>query len=253
MLLKGKKGLVFGIANNKSIAWGCATALKEMGAEFGVTYLNEVMEKRVRPLGEELGCELIEPCDLTDVEQTKAVFEKAEKIYGKLDFVIHSVAFADKTALSGQIQEVSKDAFNQAMEISAWTFLNMAHYARPLMNEGGSIITMTYYGSQRAVPNYGLMGVAKAALEAEVRYMARDLGEDGIRVNAISSGAIRTLAASGIKDFRSFLKTCEDQCSVKRGLTIDDVGKTAVYLLSDLSSGVTGQTVYVDLGFSANS
>jgi enoyl-[acyl-carrier protein] reductase I len=252
MFLEGKKGIILGIGNNKSIAWGAAVAMKEQGASFGVNYLNDIMEKRVRPLAEEIGADFIEPCDLTCEDQVKAIFEKAKETYGTIDFVLHSVAFASKEALSGAIYDVTCDDFNQAMSISAWTLLQTCKYAKPILNPNGSIITMSYYGSQKAVPNYGLMGVAKAALEAEVRYLARELGEEGIRVNAVSAGAIRTLAASGIKDFRSFLNVYQEHASIHRELTIEDVGKTIAFMVSDLSSGVTGQTVYVDLGYSSN-
>jgi len=251
MNLQGKKGIIFGIANHRSIAWGCARQLKEHGAEFGVTYLNESMEKRVRPLGEEIGAGLIEPCDLTREEEVKALFEKAGEVYGKLDFLVHSVAYASKEALSVPIEDVSMDQFSEAMHISAGTLLTMVKYAKPLLNPGASIVTMTYYGASRAIVNYGIMGVAKAALESEVRYLASQLGENEIRVNAVSAGPIRTLAASGVKGFRGFLDQVADRCAIKRSVTTEEVGNACSFLVSPLASGITGQVVFVDLGFSA--
>jgi|SaaInl4_135m_RNA_FD_contig_21_1344567_length_1384_multi_14_in_0_out_0_2 enoyl-[acyl-carrier protein] reductase I len=251
MHLEGKKGVIFGIANHRSIAWGCARQLKENGAQFGVTYLNDAMERRVRPLGEEIGADFIERCDLTIESEVEALFKKASEIYGKLDFLIHSVAYASKEALSVPIQEVSAEQFSEALQISAGTLLTMARYAKPHLQPGASIVTMTYYGASRAIVNYGIMGVAKAALESEVRYLASDLGAEEIRVNAISAGPIRTLAASGVKGFRGFLDQVAERCAIKRSVTTEEVGNTCSFLVSPLSSGITGQVIFVDLGFSA--
>lgn len=251
MNLKGKKGIIFGIANEKSIAWACAQSLKEQGASFGVTYLGETMEKRVRPLGERIEADFIIDCDLTNEEQTKACFDKAQEIYGKIDFVVHSVAWADKNALAKGISQVSIEDFTSAVQISSWTLLNMCKYAKDILNDDASIVTMSYIGSQRAIPNYGLMGIAKATLEAEVRYLANEFGERGIRVNTLSAGPLRTLASAGIKGFKGFQKdVCELQ-AIKRTLTTTEVGNTCAFLLSPMSSGITGQTIYVDLGFSS--
>lgn len=252
-MLKGKKGLILGIANERSIAWACATSLKKMGASLGVNYLNESLEKRVRPLAESIGADLIEKCDITNEYDVQALFDTAARTYGKIDFIVHSVAYADKTALSGHLSEVGREAFGQALLISAWSFLCVAKYAKPLMNEGGALLTMTYYGSQKAVANYGIMGVAKAALEAEVRYLAAELGQEKeVRVNAISAGPIKTLASSGIRNFSALLKMQQKDCLLSHPLSAEEVGNTAAFLLSPLASAITGQIVYVDLGFSAN-
>lgn len=251
MNLQGKKGIIFGIANHRSIAWGCARQLKQLGAQIGITYLNEAMERRVRPLGEELGTDFIEPCDLTSESQVSNLFEKASQYYGKLDFLVHSVAYASKEALSVPIEEVSMDQFAEAMHISAGTLLTMMKYAKPLLNPGASIVTMTYYGANRAIVNYGIMGVAKAALESEVRYLASEMGSHEIRVNAISAGPIKTLAASGVKGFKGFLDQVADRCAIKRSVTTEEVGNTCAFLVSPMSSGITGQVIFVDLGFSA--
>lgn len=251
MNLQGKKGIIFGIANHRSIAWGCARQLKQFGAEIGITYLNEAMERRVRPLGEEISADFIEPCDLTCESQVQSLFEKAAQTYGQLDFLVHSVAYASKEALSVPIEDVSMDQFAEAMHISAGTLLTMTKYAKPLLKPGASIVTMTYYGSSRAITNYGIMGVAKAALESEVRYLASELGQHEIRVNAVSAGPIKTLAASGVKGFKGFLDQVADRCAIKRSVTTEEVGDTCAFLVSPMSSGITGQVIFVDLGFSA--
>ncbi len=252
-MLKGKKGIIFGIANDKSIAWGCAKALKAQGAEFGITYAGEIMEKRVRPLGEEIGAGFTESCDLTSEEETRDVFEKAAQVYGKLDFVIHSVAYASKEALSSpDVSNVSRRDFEEALTISAWTFMNAMKYAKSHLNEGASAVTMTYYGAVRAIHNYGLMGIAKAALEAEVRYLANEFGATRTRVNAISAGAIRTLASSGIKGFRDMQSLAAEKSCIKENVSQGDVGNATAWLLSDLSQGITGQIIYVDNGYSVN-
>lgn len=251
MQLEGKKGIIFGIANSKSIAWGVAQKLKEAGASFGVTYLNEAMEKRVVPLAEEIGADFTIQCDLMKEEEVQDTFKKAQECYGKLDFVIHSVAYANKEALSHPVYKISHENFQEALGISAWTLLAAVNGASELLNDGASVVTMSYYGAVRAVPNYGIMGVAKAALEAEVRYLSRELGERDIRINAISAGPIRTLAAAGIKGFKGFLNEVSDRSAIQRNLTIEEVGDTCTYLVSPQSSAITGQTIYVDMGFSA--
>jgi enoyl-[acyl-carrier protein] reductase I len=251
MNLEGKRGLIFGIANHRSIAWGCARSLKAHGARLGVTYLNDTMEKRVRPLGEEIGAEFIERCDLTIPTEIDAVCAKTQETFGTIDFLVHSVAYASQEALSRPISQISQSEFQEALTISAWTFLGLAGAMKPLLNPGASLVTMTYYGSTKAIINYGIMGVAKAALEAEVRYLADELGEAEVRVNAISAGPIRTLAASGVKGFKGFLSQVEDRSAIHRSVTTEEVGNTCTYLVSPASSGVTGQVLYVDLGFSA--
>ncbi|MBW7874924.1 MAG: enoyl-ACP reductase [Candidatus Cloacimonetes bacterium] len=252
-MLQGKKGIIFGIANDKSIAWGCARSIKALGGEFGITYAGDIMEKRVRPLGEEIGAGFIENCDLTKEDDIARVMEKASQTYGKIDFLIHSVAYASKEALSNpDISSVSLEAFSEALTISAWTFIAMAKHAKPILNPGSSLVTMTYYGAQRAIQNYGLMGVAKAALEAEVRYLANEFGATDTRVNAISAGAIRTLAASGIKGFRDMQTIAAEKSAIKRAVTSEEVGDTAAFLVGPLSTGITGQILFVDMGYSAN-
>ncbi len=251
MNLQGKRGLIFGIANHRSIAWGCARKLKAQGARLGVTYLNDAMEKRVRPLGEEIEADFIERCDLTQPKEVEAVCAKTRETFGTIDFIIHSVAYASQEALARPISQVTQSEFQEAMSISAWTFLGLAGAMKPLLNPGASLITMSYYGSTKAIINYGIMGVAKAALEAEVRYLADELGESQIRVNAISAGPIRTLAAAGVKGFKGFLSQVEERSSIHRSITTDEVGDTCAYLAGPASSGITGQIVYVDLGFSS--
>ncbi|MCD6527302.1 MAG: enoyl-ACP reductase [Desulfuromonas sp.] len=248
-LMTGKRGIIFGVANEMSIAWGIAQQLKEQGATLAFTYLNDSMEKRVRPLAESLDAELILPCDVSNDDEIEAVFKAVEAQWGKLDFVVHAVAFADRADLKRPFSETSRAGFALAMDISAYSLVAVTCYAKPLLNEGGSIITLSYLGADRAVPNYNVMGVAKAALESSVRYLAAELGEQGIRVNAISAGPIRTLAASGIANFRKKIKLMDDYAPLRRTVTQEEVGKTAVYFLSDLSSGVTGEVHLVDAGF----
>jgi len=247
--LEGKRGIIFGVANDKSIAWGIARALRDAGAELAFTYLNEALEKRVRPLAESLGSSLVLPCDVQKDSDIQAVFDELEKTWGKLDFVVHSVAFAHRDDLKRSFSQTSRDGFSLAMDISAYSLLPISRYAAPLMKEGGSIVTMSYLGAQKAVPNYNVMGVAKAALEASVRYLAAELGPEGIRVNAISAGPIKTLAASGIGQFKEKLKLMDDFAPLRRTVTQEEVGKSALYLVSDLSSGVTGEVHFVDGGF----
>jgi len=248
-LMDGKRGIIFGVANDMSIAWGIAQQLRAAGATLAFTYLNEALEKRVRPLAESLQSPLILPCDVASDEQIEQTFAAVEKAWGKIDFVVHSVAFANREDLRQPFTQTSRQGFQLAMDISAYSLVAMTRYAVPLMNEGGSIIAMSYLGAERAVPDYNVMGVAKAALEASVRYLAAELGEKKIRVNAISAGPIRTLAASAIGDFKSKIKLMDDFAPLRRTVTQEEVGKSALYFLSDLASGVTGEIHYVDGGF----
>jgi enoyl-[acyl-carrier protein] reductase I len=248
-LMTGKRGVIFGVANDKSIAWGVAQQLHEAGAELAFTYLNEALEKRVRPLAESLGSKIILPCDVGTDEEVEAVFKELEKQWGSIDFVVHAVAFANREDLKNPFSQTSREGFNLAMDISAYSLLPMTRYAMPLMTEGGSIVTMSYLGAVMAVPDYNVMGVAKAALEASVRYLAAELGPRNIRVNAVSAGPIKTLAASGIGNFKQKLHTMEERSPLRRTVTQDEVGKSTLYLLSDLSTGVNGEVHYVDGGF----
>lgn len=248
-LMTGKRGIVFGLANDMSIAWGIARQLRSAGATLAFTYLNEALEKRVRPLAESLDAELILPCDLSRDEDVEAVFKTVEETWGSLDFVVHAVAFANREDLKNPYSQTSREGFALALDISAYTLVAVTRGAAPLMKNGGSIVTMTYLGAQRAVPNYNIMGVAKAALEASVRYLAAELGEKGIRVNAISAGPIKTLAASAVGQFKEKLKMMDERAPLRRTVSQDEVGKSALYLLSDLASGVTGETHFVDAGF----
>ncbi len=249
-LMDGKRGIIFGVANEMSIAWGIARKLKEQGAELAFTYLNDALEKRVRPLAESLGSEVILPCDVGVDEQIEQTFAELEKRWGKIDFVVHSVAFASREDLKNPFSQTSRDGFALAMDISAYSLVAVTRYAVPLLKDGGSIVTLTYLGAARAVPNYNVMGVAKAALEASVRYLAAELGEKNIRVNAISAGPIRTLAASGVANFKAKMKLMDDYAPLRRTVSTEEVGNSSVYFLSDLSSGVTGEVHYVDGGFS---
>jgi len=249
-LMDGKRGIIFGVANDMSIAWGVARMLHEQGASLAFTYLNEALEKRVRPLAESLDADMILPCDVCDDNQIAATFAEVEKRWGKLDFMVHSVAFANRDDLKKPFSQTSRDGFSLAMDVSAYSLVALTKAAAPLMKDGGSIVTMTYLGSQRVVPGYNVMGVAKAALEASMRYLAAELGDRKIRVNALSAGPIRTLAASGISNFKDKLRLMENAAPLHRTVTQEEVGRSSVYLLSDLSSGVTGEVHYVDCGFS---
>lgn len=248
-ILEGKKGLILGLANEKSIAWGVAKAAKREGAVLGMNYLGDMMEKRVRPLAESLGAEIIEPMDVSDDASIDAFFDKVKEQWGELDFIVHSIAFANKDALRDRFSTTSRDDFHLALDISAYSFVACAQRAAPLMKEGGSMVTMTYLGAERVIPGYGVMGVAKAALEASTRYLAFDLGTDGIRVNALSSGPIRTLAASAVGDFKKLMEKSARGSMLGRNVSQDEVGNTCAYLLSDMSSGVSGEVHYVDAGF----
>lgn len=248
MIMKGKKGIVFGVSNTRGIAYGIVDQLNKEGADIAFTYANEAMESRVRPIAESMNAKMIEQCDVTNEEQMKAVFDKYKSIYGELDFMIHAVAFANKEDLMGNFSDTTREGWDLAMGISAYSLIAMARHAKPLMTNGGSIMALTYLGSEFSVANYNLMGVAKAALEASIRYLALELGKDNIRVNGLSSGAVKTLAAKGISGFDRMLKAAAVKSPLKRNVTLEDVGKSGVYLLSDLSSGVTGEILHVDAG-----
>ncbi|WP_438990035.1 enoyl-ACP reductase FabI [Lentibacter sp.] len=248
-LLAGKRGLIMGLANDKSIAWGIAKACAEAGAELAFSYQGEALLKRVTPLAAQLGSSLVVPCDVADEASMDALFETLKAEWGQLDFVVHAIGFSDKNELRGRYVETSRDNFTMTMDISVYSFTAIMQRAEKMMSEGGSALTLTYYGAEQVMPHYNVMGVAKAALEASVKYLAEDLGKDGIRVNAISAGPIKTLAASGIGDFRYILKWNELNSPLRRNVTINDVGKSALYLLSDLGSGVTGENLHVDAGY----
>ena len=248
-LMSGKKGLVMGVANDRSISWAIAKKAYEYGAELAFTYQGDALGKRVIPLGESVRSSIILPCEVSEASSIKNVFEKINSEWGKLDFVIHGIAFSDKEELKGQYIDTTRSNFTNTMEISVYSFTEVSKFAVPLMNEGGSLLTLTYYGSERVMPHYNVMGVAKAALEASVRYLAVDLGSKNIRVNSLSAGPMKTLAASGIGDFRYILKWNELNSPLKRNVTQDDVGGAGVYLISDLSSGVSGENHHVDCGY----
>jgi len=251
-IMKGKKGLIVGVANDKSIAWGIAQALHREGAELAFTYLNESLEKRVRPLAGSIGSKLILPCDVGSDDDIKAVYRDLEKEWGGLDFLVHSVAFANKDELKGAFYNTSREGFALALDISAYSLVAMTREALPLMEgRNGSVITLTYYGAEKVLPNYNVMGVGKAALEASVRYLAADLGPLGHRVNAISAGPVRTLAAAGIGDFRKIKRVNELRTPIQRLVTQEEIGNTALYLCSDHSTGMTGEVLHVDGGFHA--
>ena len=248
-VLEGRKGLIMGVANNRSIAWGIAKACAEAGAELAFTYQGEALKKRVQPLADELGVKLLMPCDVTSDESLDAVFTELKAAWGTLDFVVHAIAFSDKNELKGRYVDTTRANFGQTMDISVYSFTAVAKRAEALMPEGGSLLTLSYYGAEKWVPHYNVMGVAKAALEASVRYLAADLGPGGIRVNAISAGPIRTLAAAGISGFRMMLDWNEKNAPLRKNVTIDEVGTAALFLLSDLSSGITGEIMHVDAGY----
>lgn len=247
-LMTGKKGLIFGVSNNHGIAYGIAKQLFEEGAEIAFTYANEVMEKRVRPLAEEMNAKIILECDVTKEEDIKAVVAECEKVYGKLDFVVHAVAFAAREDLQGRFIDTSHAGWDLAMGVSAYSLVSICRNVEPIMNEDGSILALTYLGSEYVVANYNIMGVAKAALEASMRYLAADLGKKGVRVNCISAGAVKTLASSGIAGFGKMLKAATVKAPLGRNVSLEDVGRAGLYLASDLSSGTTGQILYVDCG-----
>jgi enoyl-[acyl-carrier protein] reductase I len=249
-LFKDKRVLVFGVANDRSIAWGITQAMHEHGARCALTFAGEALEKRVRPLAETINAEIVLPCDVTDDAQISSVFSEVQQKWGGIDVLIHAVAFANREDLEGRYVDTSRDGFKMALDISAYSLVALSRAALPLMQgHGGSILTLSYYGAEKVVAGYNVMGVAKAALEASVRYLAADLGPENIRVNAISAGPIKTLAAAGIKGFKSILHVVEERAPLRRNVTQQDVANTALFLCSDLGAGVTGETVYVDSGY----
>lgn len=247
--LQGKRGVIMGVANDRSIAWGISKSAHEAGAELAFTYQGEALEKRVKPLAASIGSDIVLPCDVTNMDSIGEAFAEIGKKWGKIDFVVHAIAFSDKNELDGLYLDTTRDNFLKTMDISVYSFTAVAQKAAPLMTDGGSLVTLTYYGAERVMPHYNVMGVAKAALEASVRYLAADLGPRNIRVNAISAGPIKTLAASGIGDFRYILKWNELNSPLRRNVTIEDVGRSGLFLLSDLGSGVTGEVLHVDSGY----
>ncbi|NOZ43135.1 MAG: enoyl-ACP reductase FabI [Alphaproteobacteria bacterium] len=248
-LLAGKRGIIMGVANNHSLAWGIARTAAKQGAELAFTFQGEALERRVRPLAQSVGSDIILPCDVTDSGSIDAVFHHLKECWGKIDFLVHAIAYSDKAELTGRYVDTSPENFALSLNISCYSFTAVAQRAEKLMADGGSMITLTYYGAEKVIPHYNVMGVAKAALEASVKYLARDLGPKGIRVNSLSAGPIKTLAASGIGDFRHILKWNELNSPLGRNVTIDDVGNSAVYLLSNLAGGVTGENHHVDSGY----
>ena len=250
-LMQGKRGLIMGLANDKSIAWGIARALAGAGAELAFSYQGDALKKRVDPLAAQLGSDIVLPCDVGDAASLEALFAELKTRWGKLDFVVHAIGFSDKNELRGRYVDTSRDNFLMSMDISVYSFTAVARHAAAIMPDGGSLLTLTYYGAEKVMPHYNVMGLAKAALEASVRYIAEDLGKDGIRCNAISAGPIKTLAASGIGDFRYIMKWNELNSPLRRNVTTDDVGGSALYLLSDLGAGVTGEVLHVDAGYHA--
>lgn len=248
-LLDGKNALVFGLANERSIAWGITQALHREGARIGISYAGETLKRRVLPLAEKIGCTWVEECDVTSDEQINAVAEKAARDYGQVDVLVHSIAFAGREELTGPFYNTTREGFKNAMDISVYSFVALARAFQPILRAGASLICMTYYGSVKVAPHYNVMGVAKAALEATTRYLAYDFGPQQVRVNAISAGPIRTLAAAGVGGFRDMYKHFADMSPMRENITIDDVGNAAVFLASDLSARITGDVLYVDSGF----
>jgi enoyl-[acyl-carrier protein] reductase I len=248
-LLDGKKGLIVGIANDQSIAWGCAKAFRALGADLAVTYLNDKAKRYVEPLARELGAPIVMPLDVSAPGQMEAVFDQIEKEWGRLDFLVHSIAFSPRDTLQGRVVDAPRDGFLTTMDVSCWSFIRMAHLAEPLMKDGGTLFTMSYYGSQMVVKNYNIMGIAKAALESAVRYMAAELGPKGIRVHAISPGPLATRAASGIAEFDALLDKARGKAPARSLVSIDDVGFTTAFLAHDAARLITGETLYVDGGY----
>jgi enoyl-[acyl-carrier protein] reductase I len=248
-LLQGKTALVFGLANDRSIAWGITKAFHEQGATIGLSYAGEVLERRVRPLAESIGCTFVESCDVAEDSQIQAAAEKAAAAFGQVDILVHSIGFANRDELNGPYYDTSRAGFHLAMDISVYSFTALAKAFQPLFSPGSALLTLTYYGAEKVAPHYNVMGVAKAALEASVRYLAYDLGPQGVRVNAISAGPIRTLAAAGVSGFKTMYRRFSEFAPLHQNVTIEDVGNTAVYLCSDLAAKTTGQVVYVDSGY----
>jgi enoyl-[acyl-carrier protein] reductase I len=248
-LLEGKTALVFGVANDRSIAWGITKAFHEHGATIGLSYAGEVFERRVKPLAESLGITFVEPCDVTQDEQIQAVADRARETFGEIDILVHAIAFANRDELTGPYYNTSREGFHTAMDISVYSFTALAKAFQPLLRPGGALVTLSYYGAEKVSPHYNVMGVAKAALESSVRYLAYDLGKQRVRVNAISAGPIRTLAAAGVSGFKAMYRQFMDVAPLHENITIEDVGNTAVYLCSDLSARTTGEVVFVDSGY----
>jgi len=247
--MQGKRGLIMGLANDRSLAWGIARALGDQGAELAFSYQGEALEKRVRPLAAELGSDMLVDCDVSSMDALDETFEQIRQKWGSMDFVVHAIGYSDKNELRGKFVDTSMDNFLMTMNISVYSFVAVAQRARKLMTNGGAMLTLTYYGAEKVIPHYNVMGVAKAALDTSVKYLAMDLGPENIRVNAISAGPIKTLAASGIGDFRYIMKWNEYNAPLRRNVTIEDVGGAGLYLLSDLASGVTGEIHHVDAGY----
>ncbi len=250
-LMQGKRGLIMGLANDKSIAWGIAQALSNAGAELALTYQGEAMKKRAVPLADQIGASLVMDCNVGEDASMDACFDQIKDTWGDMDFLVHAIGYSDKTQLRGRYVDTTRDNFTMSMDISVYSFTAVMQRAAPLMTNGGSAVTLTYLGGERVMPNYNMMGVAKAALEASVKYLAEDLGREGVRVNAISAGTIKTLAASGIGDFRAIKTHTENGSPLRRSVTQDEVGNSALYLLSDLGSAVTGELLHVDAGYHA--
>jgi enoyl-[acyl-carrier protein] reductase I len=248
-LLEGKTALIFGLANNRSIAWGITQAFHQHGAIIGISYAGEVLERRVIPLAESIGCTFVEPCDVSDDTQIQQVADRAKEVFGKVDILVHSIGFANRDELTGPYYDTSRAGFHLAMDISVFSFTALAKAFQPILRPGGALLTLTYYGAEKVSPHYNVMGVAKAALEASVRYLAYDLGPQGVRVNAISAGPIRTLAAAGVAGFKTMYSKFAEVAPLREGITIEDVGNSAVYLCSDLAAKTTGEVVYVDSGY----
>jgi enoyl-[acyl-carrier protein] reductase I len=248
-LLRGKTALIFGLANERSIAWGITKAFHEHGAKIGLSYAGEVLERRVRPLAESIGCTFVEPCDVSQDSEIQAIAEKAAQEFGQVDILVHSIGFANRDELSGPYYNTSRAGFHLAMDISVYSFTALAKAFQPLFRPGGALLTLTYYGSEKVAPHYNVMGVAKAALEASVRYLAYDFGPQGVRVNAISAGPIRTLAAAGVSGFKLMYRHFSDLAPLHQNVTIEDVGNTAVFLCSDMAAKTTGQVIFVDSGY----
>lgn len=248
-LMEGKRVMVFGVANDRSIAWGISQMMHQQGARLGFNYVGDALERRVRPLAQSVDADIIVPCDVTDDTQVSEAFGQVREVWGGLDVLVHSVAYADKNDLSGRFHNTTRHGFLKAMEISAYSLVHLVREAVPLMGQDGNIITMTYYGAEKVVENYNMMGVAKAALEASVRYLAADLGPDGIRINAVSAGPLKTLAATGVKNFRGLMSQFEERAPLRRNVTLEDVGRASLFLCSEMGSGVTGEVLHVDLGF----
>jgi enoyl-[acyl-carrier protein] reductase I len=248
-ILKGKTALIFGVANNRSIAWGITQAFHEQGATIGLSYAGDMLERRVRPLAESIGCTFVEPCDVTKDDEIANVAKKAGQVFGEIDILVHAIAFANRDELTGPYYNTSRDGFHLAMDISVFSFTALAKAFQPIFRPGGSMVTMTYYGGEKVSPHYNVMGVAKAALESSVRYLAYDFGPQGVRVNAISAGPIRTLAAAGVAGFKTMYRKFTEVAPLQQGITAEDVGQTAVYLCSDMAAKTTGQVVFVDSGY----